>query len=188
MAWLPTTNDVNEGALGSQRVLKRSYPKSSELVLNSLQRYKWNKTRNIIRNLTPEKLGFLRKRARHLQSLKLQLKLTRAQSDYTTAVVEKKQAQDAIKLEKKRKATETLSKVQPVLEFDEIKISKMKNSELDLQLLWHRQFNQDLAKMKKAETRNKPEKMAVLKQAIEALNNREDRMDILAVYGPEDIN
>ncbi|KIJ53850.1 hypothetical protein M422DRAFT_242112 [Sphaerobolus stellatus SS14] len=44
LAWMPTTNDVNEGALGSRRVIKQSYPKTTELTLNAQQRYRWNKT------------------------------------------------------------------------------------------------------------------------------------------------
>ncbi|KIJ27461.1 hypothetical protein M422DRAFT_191005, partial [Sphaerobolus stellatus SS14] len=40
LAWMPPTNDVNEGALGARRVIKRSYPKSTELTLNARQRYK----------------------------------------------------------------------------------------------------------------------------------------------------
>ncbi|KIJ31792.1 hypothetical protein M422DRAFT_266547 [Sphaerobolus stellatus SS14] len=178
LAWMPTTNDVNEGALGSRRVIKRSIPKATELTLNAQQRYQWNKTGRFIRTLTHAKLQFICKRACHLQSLKLQKKLNIAKAEYDDALVKHKWAQDAIKLEKKRKAEEILSQVQPILDlsgFQSIAL-KMKNTELDL----HRQFNSTLAK--KTILRNKLLKEEELKRAIESLNARENRDSIVAEY------
>ncbi|KIJ42100.1 hypothetical protein M422DRAFT_171470 [Sphaerobolus stellatus SS14] len=135
LAWMPTTNDVNEGSLGSRRVLKRSFPKATELVLNSIQRYKWNKTGNFIRNISPDKLIYLRKQARYIQSLNIQFKLHIAQVEYDQAVVKHRHALDAIKLEKKNKAVEVLAQVKPIISLQKFEAITMKNSQLDLQLL-----------------------------------------------------
>ncbi|KIJ29200.1 hypothetical protein M422DRAFT_188816 [Sphaerobolus stellatus SS14] len=180
LAWMPTTNDINEGALGSRRVIKRSYPKAAELTLNAQQRYRWNKTGKFIKSLPESKLIFLRKRARYLQSLKIQKNLRIAQAEYDKSVVIRKHVQDAVKLDKRQKAAEILSKVQPIISLEVFGDSSLKNADLDLQLLWHRQFNSGLAK--KTELKNKALKQGELKRAIEQLNLREDRDDILAQY------
>ena len=43
-AWIPPTNDVNEGALGSYRVFIRKKPKTSMHMYNAIAQYSWNQT------------------------------------------------------------------------------------------------------------------------------------------------
>jgi len=60
ITWMPTTNDVNEGSLGSQHVIKRKIPRATDITLNSAMRYKWNKMGTYIKSLSSFKLKFLR--------------------------------------------------------------------------------------------------------------------------------
>jgi len=43
-AWMPPTNDVNEGALGSYRVFIWKKPKTSMHMYNAIAQYSWNQT------------------------------------------------------------------------------------------------------------------------------------------------
>ncbi|KIJ38351.1 hypothetical protein M422DRAFT_259003 [Sphaerobolus stellatus SS14] len=181
LAWMPTTNDVNEGALGLRHVIKRSFPKASKLMLNAQQQYRWNKTGNFIRSLDPEKLQFLRKHAHYLQSFNIQKKLRIARAKYDQAIVKQKQDQDAIKLEKRRIEAEMLAKITPILCLVTLAKSKLTNADLDKQLPWHRQFNPKVGK--KTELRTKPLKTGALQVAITVLNERIDKNDIIAQYG-----
>ncbi|KIJ34068.1 hypothetical protein M422DRAFT_263860 [Sphaerobolus stellatus SS14] len=185
IAWMPTTNDVNEGALGSRRVVRRSLPKATELTLNAYQRYRWNKTGIFIRSLSETKLKFLRKRAHFLQSLQLQKKVRIAQANYGKSIVKNKWAQDAVRLEKKQKQAKVLSAVIPITSLSILEKSALKVPDLDLQLSWHRQFNLGLAK--KTALRNKSSKVAELRKAIEQLNDNADMEKILAEYSPSGV-
>ena len=84
-------------------------------MLNAQQWYRWNKTGNFIHSLDPEKLQFLRKCARYLQSLNIQKKLRIARAKYNQAIVKQTWDQDAIQLEKRRIEAEMLTEVTPIL-------------------------------------------------------------------------
>jgi hypothetical protein len=64
-AWIPTTNDAHEGALGDFRVAKRKWPNLTLAQYNSCKMYARNKTGKYILQLfnTPEKYAFLHKSA-----------------------------------------------------------------------------------------------------------------------------
>ena len=47
-AWMPPTNDVNEGALGSYHVFIWKKPKTSMHMYNSIAQYSWNQTEAFI--------------------------------------------------------------------------------------------------------------------------------------------
>ncbi|KIJ34773.1 hypothetical protein M422DRAFT_263126 [Sphaerobolus stellatus SS14] len=53
---------------------------------------------------------------------------------------------DAIKLKKKKKNAEVIAQIVPILSLDELLSISLKNSQLDEQLMWHRQFNYEIAK------------------------------------------
>ncbi|KIJ52451.1 hypothetical protein M422DRAFT_243234 [Sphaerobolus stellatus SS14] len=122
-------NDINEGALGSSKVIKQSYPKDTELALNTQQCYQWNKTGKFIKSLPELKLKFLQKWAHYLQSLKLQKNLCISQAEYDKSVVIHKYVQDAVKLEKHQKVAEILSKVQPIISLEIFRNSSLKNAD-----------------------------------------------------------
>ncbi|KIJ35205.1 hypothetical protein M422DRAFT_262587 [Sphaerobolus stellatus SS14] len=183
LAWMPTTNDVNEGALGSRRIAKRSFPKATELTLNSRQHYRWNRTGKFIRNLSPEQHLFLRKRARHLQSLNIQKNLRIARAVYDKEIVKQKHNQDAMKLEKKRKAADILTQVVPIISLEILSNSILTVAQLDLQLAWYHQFNGEIAK--KSTLRLKTNKMDALRSIITTLIIRNDKDEIMAQYLPE---
>src|SRR5882762_10976332 len=65
-AWMPATNDANEGALGEFRVAKRKWPNLTLAQYNSRKMYARNNTgKYILQSFnTSEKYAFLRKSAR----------------------------------------------------------------------------------------------------------------------------
>ncbi|OCB90417.1 hypothetical protein A7U60_g2336 [Sanghuangporus baumii] len=65
LAWMPATNDANEGALGSFRVFHRGRPNGSVELFNALFRYRRNRTEEFIeQKLTSEwDQKFLRRQA-----------------------------------------------------------------------------------------------------------------------------
>jgi hypothetical protein len=71
-AWVPTTNDVNEGALGDLRVWKRKAPSMTLLHFNSRKMYKRNNTKEFMEVLPSEVNKFIRKSARILDSSQLE--------------------------------------------------------------------------------------------------------------------
>ncbi|KAL5528602.1 hypothetical protein ACEPAF_7738 [Sanghuangporus sanghuang] len=66
LAWMPTTNDANEGALGSYREFARKNPNGTVQLFNALFRYRRNNTENFIQKVLTgeEEQKFLRKRQR----------------------------------------------------------------------------------------------------------------------------
>ncbi|KIJ37451.1 hypothetical protein M422DRAFT_50519 [Sphaerobolus stellatus SS14] len=76
--------------------------------------------------------------------------------------------------------------VNPITSIEEFKASDMTNFELDLQLMWHRQFNEAVEEEKQLKTKDLKE--TALKRAIRMLNAREDKEEIFAQYTVRDID
>lgn len=74
-AYMPATNDQNEGALGSKRVYARSHVKHSDIMFNSIKMFTENKTGEWMdRNFVEEDFVYVRKIARDLDQQRLQEK------------------------------------------------------------------------------------------------------------------
>ncbi|KAF8592454.1 hypothetical protein K439DRAFT_1610258 [Ramaria rubella] len=120
-AWMPTTNDVNKGALGSYQVAMRCYPNISQHQFNARTCYKRNHTSSYIQaSLKGPDRKYLRQQARNL---------------------------DGQILEKKAKASKVAAVI-PVMDVNQLLQGHFTNAELDLQLDWHRQFCEDLPRKK----------------------------------------
>ncbi|KAF8572907.1 hypothetical protein K439DRAFT_1625448 [Ramaria rubella] len=127
--WMPTTNDVNEGALGSYRVAMRRYPSISQHQFNARTCFKRNHTSAYMKaSLTAPDRQHLCQQAHTLDGQSL----------------EKKRRQDVIKLQKRNTAAAKLATVTPILEIKQLMRERLTNTQLDLQLEWHRQFSEDL--------------------------------------------
>lgn len=100
LAWMPPTNDVNEGALGSFRVFIRRKPSASIHLYNALKMLAHNDTEAFMRkHFTEEDHVYLRKEARILDSFGIEKKRRRELAEAQIKRVEEKH-------EKKRKAAE----------------------------------------------------------------------------------
>jgi hypothetical protein len=120
-AWLSTTNDVNEGALGMLRIALRRAPNISLFSFNALAVIRQNNVAKFFVTLTPERLLWVRAEARRLAHGSVE-KLQRAELAehcYLKAQVnvETQKAEDS--KEKARKAAEDAEMKDIELEADQ---------------------------------------------------------------------
>ena len=127
LAWMPTTNDVNEGALGQFRVMMRRQPQLTLLQFNARTMYGRNKTADFMKeNFGEDTLKYIREVSRERDTSEKDRKrqiLKHAEEN----IVKKKAA-------KEKRAENAIKKAarisQTKLEFDKEKIKKTKGPEL----------------------------------------------------------
>lgn len=141
-AWMPPTNDANEGALGSLRVNYRLAPNMSQYQYNAKEMYKRNDTATYIATTltSANDLRFLHAKARAIDASGAEKKrrLDVAAADGRAA---KRRRED--REERREKATQrlqTLAQLTPVLDLTELTWEKTTVKLLDAQLEWHRTF------------------------------------------------
>jgi hypothetical protein len=175
-AWVPTTNDHNEGALGAMRVAARRAPNMTLETHNAREMYKRNDTRAFMEAVlsAPEDRQFLRKTARVVNGEGRQRQRREVQATAARVLMEEKLLGDKVKAEKKAEYEKIILAVE--CEFDVATLEdpdlKMIKKEMDLQLEWYR-FNGDTLVPKKSEVPNRPEKLAALIAAAKRYNARE---------------
>lgn len=157
-AFMPPTNDANEGALGTWRVWTRRFPRLTLHRFNALNTNRSNKTEAYMdQNFTAEQHTWARAEARRIDSSK---KEEARKAQLVAAAIheaEKNQATQKRREEKQKQDEEKLANIQLVL--CEETILKMKVSELNDQLKVHRQLAKDqrsfssISKLKVAEKR-----------------------------------
>ena len=176
-AWMPATNDANEGALGEYRVAKRRWPNLTLAQYNSRKMYAKNNTGAYIIQAfdTPEKYAFLRKAAREWNKRESEQKRLEKQgfvdqelgnTDKTRRVEKKKKRDNAKALLDAR-----LGALKPNLDPDQLAKSPGTVKDIDLQLEWHRWFDPHIPK--KTILKRKAEKLDALIEAVNRLNNGE---------------
>lgn len=76
LAWMPATNDTNEGALGSTRVFKRSNPTAALPLFNAIYGFRRNETEDFRDAMltSPDHFTFIIKEARQRQALRREQK------------------------------------------------------------------------------------------------------------------
>lgn len=164
-AFMKTTNDDNEGALGTVRTSLRRAPSMSISHFNSRLMYKKNDTSTYISEvLGPEERKLLRKKARENDCRGDERIRREAQAEYDKQVAHRNKELDVRKRERKEAMMAKLGSVTPRTTPDAIE--RMKVAEIDLQLRWHRQFDSDVPSAKDM-PRLKTEKVLVLKMAVE---------------------
>lgn len=122
--WMPTTNDANEGALGSYRVFARRNPTGGLELFNALRKYKYNNTRDFMENVltTNEDQAFLRKEARARLGAKLDKKKRKAITLQSIREVEAKRAIRYSRQARRNQRLERLASIPFVLDEQELKL------------------------------------------------------------------
>jgi len=134
LAWMPPTNDINEGALGSFRVLMRQQPQLTLLQFNAQAMFCHNETQIFMeKQFQPEDYKFVRKMARQADSQKLELKRKQKLVQHTQAKNEKKRAAAEKRKQNAAKKAERLAAVELI--FDKEEIKKLKGEKLKDHLL-----------------------------------------------------
>ena len=147
LAHMETTNDANEGALGTFRVTAWHAPRISLRQFNARLKFKKNKTGVWKKSsLSLSSRQFPHGHARKIDASGLEKKCHKAQADYDNQVVEKHQVDDKRKAEKKAAVNAKFSSYIPCTSLDDL--SRLKVSELDFQLRWHRRFDEHVLRAK----------------------------------------
>lgn len=140
LAYMPVTNDRNEGALGSMRQDARHRPNHSSLSFNSAAALKHNNTSAFIESslTTKEDIHYLRRVARELDSSGLETMQVRAQATYDEDIVCEKRQKAEGKVAKNRLLQDSIDYI--TLTDDIAILSKESKAILELRLKKYRQF------------------------------------------------
>ncbi|KAG1853183.1 hypothetical protein DFJ58DRAFT_728296 [Suillus subalutaceus] len=172
LARMNSTNDANEGALGTLRVSMWRAPRMSLTHFNARLKYKKNQTGTYVKtSLGPTARTYLRKRARINDTAGMERKRRIAQVEYDKYVVQRNREKDQKKKERREAAAAKLAAVVPRLTQEDI--NKMHVAELDLQIRWHRQFDSQMPTAKDLKGKKALEKRAILAAAAERLSSGE---------------
>ncbi|KAH7922726.1 hypothetical protein BV22DRAFT_1016713 [Leucogyrophana mollusca] len=183
LAHMKTTNDDNEGALGTVRVSLRRAPHMSLAHLNSCFMYKKNKTGAYIKKMGPDGRKYLRKKARSNDALGREKKRRLVQAAHDKEVARKHREDDARKKVRKDAADAKLGAVVPRLTLGDIQ--KLRVSDIDLQIRWHRQFDEQVPRAKDL-PKSRAAKVVVLMAAVERYNREKDTPSTSALTGCEE--
>jgi hypothetical protein len=139
-AFLNTTNDANEGALGMLRVALRRAPNMSLFTYNSLMMIRQNNVAEFFATLDAEGLAFVRAEARRLAhgSVEKLRRIELAEHRFLKAQLNAQAREDKARKDAERKAREDTEMQGVELEQDSTKIHQLKGKKLQLQILWHR--------------------------------------------------
>ncbi|KAJ8580301.1 hypothetical protein M405DRAFT_869578 [Rhizopogon salebrosus TDB-379] len=156
LAHMETTNNANEGALGTLRTTLRRAPRMSLSQFNARLQYKKNRTGTYMKKF----LG------------RCQCK---AQVEYDRKLVERNYEMDKWKKERRDVATAKLDAVVPcVVDAD---LARLRVSDIALQLRWHRQFDTKVPRNKDM-PKKKDEKLRVLREAVVRYTRGELKEDV----------
>ncbi|KII95110.1 hypothetical protein PLICRDRAFT_69546, partial [Plicaturopsis crispa FD-325 SS-3] len=150
-AWMPATNDANEGALGSFRLHARMKPNTTIHAYGAQATFNHNDTDAFMdaHFTEDEDHQHIRRKAREEDASGLAAQQRKAQHEYDEKIVADKRAKDAVKAQKvaeKRAHLSTLS-----LHLDPSTVASLSNVQLDEQLEKHRDLgNPDVPKKKDA--------------------------------------
>lgn len=137
-AFMPPTNDANEGALGTWRVWTRRFPSLTLHRFNAITMNRVNNTGECMNeNFTPEQYAWTRSEAWHIDSSK-QEETRKAQ--LVSAAIKEAESNEAARLrraDRGRQREQHIAGIQLVLNQEEIQ--KMKGVELDNQLKLYKQ-------------------------------------------------
>lgn len=146
-AWMPTTNDHNEGALGAFRVAKRRAPNMTLETHNARKMSKQNHTDTFIsaKLSHPEDQSFLRKSARTLGSAGNEKLRRQMQAESDKQQIQAKLEKDRIQQQKKDEYAAKVASVSLSFSENDLRQTPPTVPQIELQLEWHRQ-HKDLGK------------------------------------------
>jgi hypothetical protein len=161
--WIDTTNDVNEGALGTTRQSFHRAPNISLPKINSRMMYRKNDTNSFIRHVfnTPADQAFLRSQARKQDASGLPQKSMQEEILHDKAEVSRKRTNDITK----KAAADAKSSILDALLL-ELDVETLKNGlksagkkitvvDLRLQIAWHRRHDKHIGSKTKINELNK---------------------------------
>jgi hypothetical protein len=167
-AHAPSTNDANEGLLGTWRRFSRESPSSTVAHFTDQAMFKRNDTQSFMDDNmnTDVDHQFLRQEARRIDESGVEKARREELNAHRQQVVDDKQAKDKEKAEKMRKETERLVKIG--IQLDRTEIRKMTDPMLKDQLELHRRGG-DKEVPKKSHMKNKAERLAAILGALDRL-------------------
>jgi hypothetical protein len=169
-AWMPPTNDVNEGALGSYRLFIRRKPTTSIHLYNVMAMCSRNGTEDfMLQNFQEEDYEHIRKVARFVDGQGLAKKQRKNITEQNQNAVQVKRDREAKAKQRQDDRIQHLTTVTQVTNVDDIG-SHMTNSLLDEQLEIYRRLVDGVPLASKVKA--KPDKIIALKQAITSYMNK----------------
>ncbi|KLO06451.1 hypothetical protein SCHPADRAFT_861403, partial [Schizopora paradoxa] len=144
-AWMPATNDANEGALGRYRVLKRAKVRQTLHLQNAQVMYNRNGTQDFMdaKLNRPQDEAFLRAEWRKVDSSKLTKRGNDEVVRANIATVEEKHEKDTVRAGKKAETQARLKAVGDKMVLEESEIRKMTLKAIRLQLQFLRSLCED---------------------------------------------
>ena len=129
LAWMPATNDVNEGILGSYRVFMRGKPNTTLHAFNAQAMYKQNDTQDFMdKNFTEEDHAYVRKMARAIDESGLEKKRKKELIQAQKKQVAEKRTKSQQRTQKKTARAIKLSKAE--LKWNEEDIPNLRGQKL----------------------------------------------------------
>jgi hypothetical protein len=140
LAFLNTTNDCNEGALGMLRIALRRAPNISLFSYNAITMIRQNKVAEFFARLDPVRLAYIRAEARRRAngSVEKLRRIKLAEHRFLKAKVNEENRIAKECKEKERNAREEADLQGVTLEEDPEMIQQLKGKKLELQFKWHR--------------------------------------------------
>ncbi|EIW78064.1 hypothetical protein CONPUDRAFT_75796 [Coniophora puteana RWD-64-598 SS2] len=176
-AWMPATNDVNEGALGAMRVHQIKNPSATMLQFNALTTYKRNDTHAFMQTFTPSQHLFVKEKARQLDSAGIEKKRRRELVEHKAhlaAVNRQRQEKSAQTRKNKKNRLDALELI-----LDERKLETLTGPQLGDQWDLHRRRNEGLPA--KSNLGNKANYLLAVKEQVKALREGDQHDDPLSV-------
>jgi len=164
LAWMPATNDVNEGILGSYRQFTQFHPCATLHMFNAQATYQRNKTQAfVIKHFDEDDYKFLMKMCRELDASGVEKKRNEKAIKYN--VEKTNQRKEKKKMDAKKQADEKSKLAKVTLIFDKNVIEGLMGKALQDQLNAFRLFGAPLPKLKK-DVRLVGDKKRAIKEAI----------------------
>ncbi|KAF8193696.1 hypothetical protein BJ912DRAFT_1091697 [Pholiota molesta] len=170
-AWVKTTNDDNEGKLGELRTGSRRAPNMALHQRNARMMYRKNNTETYIDTiLNKDDLRYLRKKAREVDSGKLEKERRQDQAKGDQEIVERKRKKIKDRTAIKQKASDALDLVKCRFNIGDIQDAPGTNTLLDSELGWFRRIDAEVPAKGKVST--KILKISALCAAVERYHMR----------------
>ncbi|KAF8871626.1 hypothetical protein BD779DRAFT_1680239 [Infundibulicybe gibba] len=172
-AWIPATNDHNEGALGGLRQALRRAPYLSLTSYNARTLYKRNNTSNfILAVLSPADNIFIRKEARRVGSLGLEKQQRQKQAQYDQDTVDEKRRKDFERKQKADAREAALDEIDPELDVEVIKSigGRWSATNIVSQINWHRRHDKNIPGRTVIQKMKKDDKLVQLIITVERYN------------------
>ncbi|KAH9912207.1 uncharacterized protein B0H18DRAFT_890546 [Fomitopsis serialis] len=173
-AWMLSTNDANEGALGAYRLWTRQNPRRTQAYFNAQKRYHENRTQDFMDAMLDEgDHTHIRQKARELDSSGHEVRRREQQAEHDIAVARQRAAETAAKEQRARGRVTRLREIELI--DDEVRLEKLTRDEIDNQLKVRRLDDPDIlsiSSMKKNHVK-KAEALAELRKAIARAMARE---------------